>query len=143
MFLKLLLAPLTGLVGRLCVLVEILARRCRPLRSLVGQTLRILEAKAEIVLSQLGTGVRGQSAANTFAHHGLLFALVAPELVVAAHPHILLPLLLVVKLSLLPQLVQARCVTLGIGEQNLIGGLKVIMTLKVLLLSICQVNRAI
>lgn len=54
-----------------------------------------------------------------------------------------MPLLLIVILSLLPQLVQARSVTLGIGEQDLIRGLKVILTLKVLLLSICQVDRAI
>ena len=48
---KLLLAPLVGLLGRFCVLVEVLARGCRSLSSFIGQDLCIFKAKTEIVLS--------------------------------------------------------------------------------------------
>ena len=105
MLFKLLLAPLLILDGRLGVLVEILPVGSRSLDSLVGQVPRILKPKAEIVLAKLGTHIIVRRASNALAHRRLIFALLGAELVVTAHPNILLSLVLIVTIPSLPQLV--------------------------------------
>ena len=105
MLFKLLLAPLLILDGRLGVLVEILPVSSRSLNSFVGQVPRILKPKAEIVLAKLGTHIIVRRASNALAHRRLIFSLLGAELVVTAHPNILLSLVLIIAVPSLPQLV--------------------------------------
>ena len=105
MLFKLLLAPLLILDRILGVLVQILPVGSRSLDSLVGQVPRILKPKAEIVLAKLGTHIIIRRASNALAHWRLIFALLGAELVVTAHPNILLSLVLIVAIPSLPQLV--------------------------------------
>ena len=105
MLFKLLLAPLLILDGRLGVLVEILPVGSRSLDSLVGQVPRILKPEAEIVLAKLGTHIIVRLSSNALAHRRLIFSLLGAELVVTAHPNILLSLVLIVAIPSLSQLV--------------------------------------
>ena len=103
---ELLLAPLMIVNGSLSVLVEVFLRGCRSLDPLIGQTPGIFKAKAEVMFAKLGPNVGVQQrAANALADHGLIFTLVRAELIVAAHPYILVPLLLRVHVSSLLQLI--------------------------------------
>ena len=143
MLFKLLLAPYLIIDGRLSVLVDILPVGCRSLYSLIGQVPRILKAETEIMLAKLGTHIIVLRASNALAHRSLILALLGAELVVAAHPDILFSLILIVVVASLSQLVQARRITFRVCEEHLIRGLEVILTLPVLLLAICQINRAV